>query len=70
MINPSKEQEEKWAKDRRYHFARFCWINRHRKAPKSNITWGQVFERNEGVNLHHYANLKMKEKLRNQQESK
>ena len=69
MINPSSEQEEEWARDRRYHVARLCWIRRHKIAP-CGLTWGKVFERNEGVNLHHYANLKMKEKLRNQQESK
>ena len=70
MINPSKEQEEKWAKDKQYHFARFCWVNRNRKAPKSGVTWGELFERKEGINLHRYANLRMKEKLRNQQENK
>jgi hypothetical protein len=70
LVNPSKEQEEQWAKDRRYHFARFCWVNRHRKAPKSQLTWGQVFERNEGIKLHSYARSKMKEKQRSQRESK
>lgn len=70
MLNPSKEQEEKWAKDRQYHFARFCWVRQNKIAPKSKLTWGQVFERNEGLTLHQYANLKMKEKLRNQQENK
>ena len=69
MINPSKEQEEQWAKDRRYHFARFCWIRRHKIAP-SGLTWGEVFGKNEGISLHKYARSKMKEKLRNQKESK
>ena len=54
MINPSKEQEEQWAKDRRYHFARFCWIRRHKIAP-SGLTWGEVFGKNEGISLHKYA---------------
>jgi len=67
LINPSKELEEKWAKDRCYHFARFCWVHRNKIAPKSKLTWGQVFERNEGISLHHYANLKMKEKLHSRQ---
>ena len=70
MLNPSKEQEEEWARLRQYHFARFCGVNRHRKAPKSQLTWGQVFERNEGIKLHSYARSKMKEKQRNQQENK
>jgi hypothetical protein len=70
LINPSKEQEDKWDKDRRYHFARFCWVRRDKIAPKSNITWGQLFERNEGVSLHQYANSKMKEKLHNRKGNK
>ena len=37
---------------------------------RSNITWGHVFERNEGISLHEYARLKMKEKQRNRQENK
>ena len=63
MLNPSQEQEEKWARDRRYHFARFCWAYKNKKAPKSKLTWGQVFERKEGISLNYYANSKMKEKL-------
>jgi hypothetical protein len=70
LINPSEEQEAEWARDRRYHFARFCWIHRNKIAPKSQLTWGHVFERNEGISLHEYARLKMKEKQRNQQENK
>ena len=70
MLNPSQEQEDEWARDRRYHFARFCWANRNRKAPKNQVTWGQLFEQKEGISLHSYAHSKMKEKQRNRQENK
>ena len=70
MLNPSQEQEEEWARDRRYHFARFCWAYKNKIAPKSKLTWGQVFERKEGISLHDYANSKMKEKLHSRQENK
>ena len=61
MINPSKEQEEEWSTQRKLWFARFCWVNRYRKAP-SGITWAERFEKNEGVNLYEYARERMKAK--------
>ena len=70
VLNPSIEQEEEWARDRRYHFARFCWVYKNKIAPKSKLNWGQVFERNEGISLHQYANSKMKEKLHSRQGNK
>lgn len=30
MLNPSKEQEEEWAYQRRLHFARYCWLNQRK----------------------------------------
>ncbi len=48
-------------KDRRYYFARYCWVHQYKLAP-SGLTWAEVFERNEGVKLHAYARERMKAK--------
>lgn len=48
-------------KDRRYYFARHCWVRQYEPAP-CGLTWAEVFERNEGVKLHHYARERMKAK--------
>ena len=64
MLNPSKEQEEQWAADRRLHFARFCWLNQRRglEVRGEYLTWEQIFDRNEGVLLRVYARDRMAER--------
>ena len=54
MLNPSKEQEEEWAEQKLLHFARFCWINRHKvHLCRDNVrrTWAQIFLKNHGIHL-------------------
>jgi len=64
LLNPSKEQEEEWAADRRLHFARFCWLNQRRglEVRGEYLTWEQIFDRNEGVLLRVYARDRMAER--------
>jgi|14_taG_2_1085336.scaffolds.fasta_scaffold11038_3 hypothetical protein len=73
MLNPSKEQEEKWAEDRRYYFARWCWVHQHETVQCSDNkwrTWEQVFLRNEGMNLDTYAKMKQAEQKQRLHEEK
>ena len=63
--------EDKYNEDqnlRRYHFARFCWVNRNKKTPTSGLTWGERFEQMEGISLDKYAEQRIQE--RNQREKK
>ncbi len=60
MKNPSKEQEEKWAEDRRLFFARFCWLNMYKVAPSGKI-WKHVFFEKEGIHLDTYAANRIKD---------
>ncbi len=37
-----------------YHFARFCYQNRHRLTPKGGITWAEHFHIKHGEPLKEY----------------
>ena len=72
MKNPSKEQEEEWAADRRLHFARFCWLNQNKgmEVRGEYLTWAQIFEKREGISLHKYARDRMDEREQQRQQEK
>jgi hypothetical protein len=54
----------------RLHFARYCWINRQKKAP-SGEKWGKVFEQKWGMTLKEYERLiKRHQKERREAHSK
>lgn len=70
MRNPSKEQEKEWDEQRRYHFARYCWVHQHESIQCRDgewRTWREIFQRNEGITLYQYAELQ-KRKQRNREE--
>tara|TARA_R100001530_G_scaffold61068_1_gene44092 strand:+ start:293 stop:505 length:213 start_codon:yes stop_codon:yes gene_type:complete len=63
-----KEKYDKDQEDRRYYFARFCWVNRNKKTPTTGVNWGERFEQMEGISLDDYAKERIEE--RNQREKK
>lgn len=72
MRNPSKEQEEEWDKQRRYHFARFCWVNQYKSIQcRDGVwrTWREIFERNEGITLMRYAELQKQKQQRREEKN-
>ena len=72
MTKTFKEQEEEWAYQRRLHFARYCWINQHKKLNVRGevLTWAQIFERKEGISLYNYARDRMDEREQQRQTEK
>jgi len=72
LLNPSKEQEEEWAYQRRLHFARYCWLNKNKSIEVRGqwLNWAQIFERNEGIPLHKYARDRMDEREQQRQQGK
>lgn len=63
--NVPPELEKKWAEDRRYHFARYCWVHQKKSIQCRDgqwLTWPQIFLRNEGISLWAYANMRKKKK--------
>jgi hypothetical protein len=72
MLNPSKEQEEEWAYQRRLHFARYCWLNQYKTLNVRGevLTWAQIFEKREGIPLHKYARERMDEREQQRQKGK
>jgi len=72
LLNPSKEQEEEWAYQRRLHFARYCWVNQHKRLQVrgEELTWAQIFERKEGISLYKYARDRMDEREQQRQQEK
>jgi hypothetical protein len=72
LLNPSKEQEEEWASQRRLHFARYCWLNQYKTLNVRGevLTWAQIFEKREGIPLHKYARERMDEREQQRQKGK
>jgi len=72
LINPSKEQEEEWAEDRRLHFARYCWLKQYEGlwVRGEYLKWPEIFERNEGISLRVYARDRMDERRQQRQQEK
>jgi len=63
-----KERYDRDQENRRYHFARYCWVNRNRQTPTTGVTWGERFEQMEGISLDDYAKERIEE--RNRKEKK
>ena len=72
MTKTFKEQEEEWAYQRRLHFARYCWINKHKRLQVRGeyLTWAEIFERNERISLRTYARDRMDERRQLRQQEK
>ena len=72
MLNPSKEQEEEWHEQRRYHFARFCWVNQYKSIQcRDGVwrTWAEIFLKNEGITLWRYAELQKRKQQPREEKS-
>jgi hypothetical protein len=60
----TKEQEAKWAEEKKYHAARYVWPRRHYKTPKQMVTWEQWWEKMFQDNYREYTNKMMAKKKR------
>ena len=72
LLNPSKEQEEEWAYQRRLCFARYCWLRKHKRVLVKGgyFTWAEIFERNEGISLYRYSQDRIDERKQQLQKEK
>jgi hypothetical protein len=46
--------------ERRLWFARHCWVRRYESVPGKDYTWGESFEKKEGMSLDEYKILRSK----------
>ena len=61
MLNPSKEQKEKWQRDIQLHSARYCWRKRYESCPTGG-NWGEWFKKKYKITLDEYAYQRRQEK--------
>ncbi len=52
------EEREKLNEERQYYFARFCWKYQKYTTPSAKRTWGELFEKKEGMTLQQYQQLR------------
>jgi len=50
-----KEQEAKWAEEKKYYAARFVWTRRKKRTPSARYNWEQWWEKMFGDNYREYT---------------
>ena len=58
----TKEQEAKWAEEKKYHAARWVWVRRRARTPKTMVTWEQWWEKMFQDNYREYTDKQMAKK--------
>ena len=64
----NREKFDREQEDRRLWWARKCWVNRYKSTSKG-ITYGELFEKTEGLTLDQYKEQKQNEKAGKQEDT-